>query len=350
MKVIAHLLLYLISCQAIGQVNQDDLLAAMHSKMDSLPNGCAFSVAVLKDDRVYFIGMVKNENELQQVELQDSLFEIGSLTKVFTSTLLAHQVIHDRLKLTESVQKVFPFKFNGKLKFNYQQLANHTSGLYRLPSNILPLLVQNQNNPYAAYSTELFDQYLEHELQIEQTEEPKYVYSNLGAGLLACALSKRSKQPFDDLLQKHLFEVYRMPQTDFDVRTSFVGINPQGEPAENWQFNALKGAGGLISSTGDLAQFVAAQFDTNNRVLALTRKSSFSISDKMSIGLGWHILNPNSTDLKYWHNGGTGGFTSSISFRTDNKTGVIILSNLSAMHAQSKLVDELCFELLDLIR
>jgi CubicO group peptidase (beta-lactamase class C family) len=211
-------------------------------------------------------------------------------------------------------------------------------------------MFKNQQNPYLEYSYDLLDQYLQEDLQIESSENINYAYSNLGAGLLAYALSKRSSKSFENLLNEIIFSQFKMSNTSFEFKTSFNGLNDKGEVAENWQFNALKGAGGLISSTHDLSKFIVAQFDSTNRILSLTRKPTHTISENMSIGLGWHIISPNDSNLTYWHNGGTGGFTSSISFKTSNQTGVIILSNISALHNQSSAIDELCFELLDLLK
>lgn len=348
MRIVVFILFSIVSFNSHGQVKKDSLVSFISSKIDSLPNGFAISIAVINNEELNFIGLTIENDQVIVKDLKDSLFEIGSLTKVFTSTLLAYEVVNNKLKLTQAINKDFPFKFNDNIKLNYRDLANHTSGLYRLPSNVLPLLIKNQDNPYKEYSYELFDHYLQKELQLSQSDIAKYAYSNLGAGLLAYGLSKRRGKPFETLLNENVFTQFEMSTTSFNVNTSFHGINANEKMAENWQFNALKGAGGLVSNVSDLSKFVIAQFDTNNCSLTLTRQITHSVSENMSIGLGWHIIHPNESDLKYWHNGGTGGFTSSISFRTTNRTGVIILSNISALHSLSSVIDELCFELLDM--
>lgn len=159
-----------------------------------------------------------------------------------------------------------------------------------------------------------------------------------------------TSQPFENLLDEIIFTKYNMTNTAFNLKTSFQGIDANEKIAENWTFNALKGAGGLISSTADLSKFVIAQFNPNNPSLSLTRKATHAVSSHMSIELGWHIIHPNNSNKKYWHNGGTGGFTSSISFRTSNNTGVIVLSNISSLHGKAKVIDELCFQLLDVLK
>lgn len=332
-----------------AQSLEDPLRELITTRLKDMPDGFAISIALVQNDEVEYIGLIKEKDAWIRKDLRDSLFEIGSLTKVFTSTLLADEAVHNRLKLNKPVNKVFPFKFNDKIKITYQSLANHTSGLYRLPSNMLTLLVKHPEDPYAQYSFGMFDTYLKDQLQLKPNEEQVYEYSNLGAGLLAYALSMRCESSFDQLLEERIFDPYQMRNTAFDKTTYFAGITAEGAEAKNWHFDALKGAGGLISSTSDLSRFVRSQCDTLNSVTALTQKKTHTISENMSIGLGWHMIVKDNSPLKYWHNGGTGGFTSSISFRPSSSTGVIILTNISAMHAKSALIDPLCFELLDQI-
>lgn len=351
MKIFISLII--LTCflkETSAQNSQDSIINYIENRIDSMPNGFAISIALLQNGEVKYIGFIKEDEQLILSDLKDSLFEIGSLTKVFTSTVLANKVVSNNVKLTSRINKVFPYKFNNKIKLTYQSLANHTSGMYRLPSNIMPLLLKNQENPYSEYSFDLLDTYLKEELQIEKIDVLKYSYSNLGAGLLAYSLTKESNENFETLLQKLVFTKYNMLKTSYEINTSLSGLGASGNKVRNWQFNAMRGAGGLISSTNDLSKFIIAQFSNENKELCLTRNETFSISENLSIGLGWHILNPQSVEEKFWHNGGTGGFTSSISFRTTNKTGVIILSNVSAMHKKSSVIDELCFELLELLK
>ncbi len=350
MRTFSILLFSLSLSSVYCQNNSDSIISKITEKIDSMPDGFAVSIALIKNNQVAYYGFIKENRRLKQIELKDSLFEIGSITKVFTSTILANEIVNGNIKLNDLVNKSFPLKFNNKIKISYGSLANHTSGLYRLPSNIMPLLLKNQQNPYSEYSFEMFDNYLKNELQLDQRDSAFYAYSNLGAGLLAYSLSNKTKIPFDNLLKTNIFDKYKMNSTFYLAKTSFSGLNPDGTKAENWQFNAMMGAGGLISTTSDLSKFVQAQFDSENKELALTQQPTFQISKNMSIGLAWHIIHPETNDAKYWHNGGTGGFTSSLSFRTTNNTGVVILSNISAASQQSSKIDELCFELLDFLK
>jgi CubicO group peptidase (beta-lactamase class C family) len=342
-------ILFIIVCQNFtGQIKLDSLKLEIEKRVEQFPKGFCISIAILKDDQIHYFGFRK-DSIVKEYELKDSLFEIASVTKVFTSTLLAKQVLDKKIKLNSNINSVFPFKFHDKIKLSYISLANHTAGLYRLPSNIFAQIIQTPKTPYQNYNFEKLDEYLQSELKLE-TEESKYSYSNLGPGILAYTLAKKEKTTFEKLLSEDIFTKYHMESTSFDAQKAIQGINADGTVAEHWYFNALSGAGGLISNTLDLSNFIQAQFNEQNLELALTRKSTHSISDDMNIGLAWHIINPKKENPIYWHNGGSGGFTSSIAFRTSNKTGVVVLSNISANSKLSPMIDEICFEILNTLK
>src|SRR5690606_4401810 len=154
-----------------------------------------------------------------------------------------------------------------------------------------------------------------------------------------------------ELLQKKVFDKYKMKNSFVNsqkLNDKLVkGQNPNGEITSNWDWDVLLGAGGILSTTEDLAKFAEAEFNPKNKELALTRTPTFDINEKMKIGLGWHLLKSESEKNLVWHNGGTGGYSSSMTLNTDDKTAVIILSNLSAFHPKMGNIDELCFELIN---
>lgn len=347
----AFLILLFITCTAVhvvhGQINSDVIKTRLNTMAEEFPENTSFSICVINNGDIEYYGAQLYNGNFKSVDLKDSLFEIGSLTKVFTSSVLADMAVNDGLKLSKKINKSFAYKLNNKIKLNYESLSNHTSGVYRLPSNILMLFTQTPDNPYSNYTYELLDNYLENSLQLENKSNEKYSYSNLGAGILAYTLALKDNLGYPELLDQRILSKYGLTNTGYDLKASIPGLNAEGDTLTPWEFNALIGAGGLISSVSDLSKFVEAQFNSEDEVLRLTREETFSISSNMSIGLGWHIIDPDSENKKFWHNGGTGGYTSSLSFRTSNQTGIIILTNISAFNPNSAHVDELCFELLD---
>ncbi|MEM7109329.1 MAG: serine hydrolase domain-containing protein, partial [Bacteroidota bacterium] len=283
---------------------------------------------------------------LATVENHSVVFEIGSISKVFTSTLLASTVVQEELKLDDNINDHLEFPIKNEVQLQFLTLANHTSGLPRLPSN-LNLFLVDQSNPYKDYKEPQLIKYLTEQLQLA---EPKYDYSNLGAGLLGYMLTKIHAQSYESLLQEFIAVKYNMNSTttnrDLIASKLVAGRNEVGKEVSNWDFAVLKGAGGIFSNVEDLSKFAKAQFDPAHNELALTQQKTITVNEKMSLGLGWHIVKSKSGNL-HWHNGGTGGYTSSMAIDLINKTGVIILSNVSAFSSKMGNIDKLCFELIE---
>jgi CubicO group peptidase (beta-lactamase class C family) len=122
------------------------------------------------------------------------------------------------------------------------------------------------------------------------------------------------------------------------------GLNKNGEIVSNWDFDALFGAGGILSTSEDLARFATAQFNPENKALELTRKTTFEIKGDTKIGLGWHILASSNGGNLFWHNGGTGGYSSSIIMKVKEKMAVIILSNVFDINDK---IDALSYDLIN---
>ncbi|MCU7618726.1 beta-lactamase family protein [Chryseobacterium sp. PBS4-4] len=317
------------------------------SNVKDFPNNTQVSIAFLENGETHFYGIIKQNDTVKSVANQNKVFEIGSLTKAFTATVLASLVDEKKINLNDNINLYYSFPFKGNNKINFLSLANHTSGLPRLPDN---LNLTNADNPYKNYGQKEIEVYLKDHLQLKNNPV-KYEYSNLGAGLLGYTLGVSQKTSFKNLLQKRIFDQYKMNNSytsSENLKDKLVsGLNADGEKVSNWDFDVLFGGGGILSTTEDLAKFVKAQFDNGNKELALTRKPTFTVSEKMKIGLGWHILKSKNGNEFLWHNGGTAGYSSSLAFNAENKNAVIILSNVSAFNAKMQNIDKLCFDLMN---
>lgn len=132
-----------------------------------------------------------------------------------------------------------------------------------------------------------------------------------------------------------------------DVKERLVkGLNKRGNVASYWDFGELQGAGAILSTSEDLVRFARANFNPANEIMELQRQHTFTIYEERSIALGWFILDRESGSQWYWHNGGTGGFRSSMVLNVEARTGVIVLSNISAGHSHAADIDRLSFGLL----
>ncbi|MFV8282841.1 serine hydrolase [Christiangramia marina] len=323
-----------------------EIAESIFLKAQDFPNNTQLSIAVIENGETSFYGIKRENDSIKEYKNQDKVFEIGSITKVFTSTVFASLVVSGNLKLDDTINSFYPFDLNNNTILTFKSLANHTSGLPRLPEN---LDLSNEINPYKDYGNREIEDYLKNYLKIENDSTNSYNYSNLGAGLLGYTLGITQKSSFQTLLKRHIFDEYKMNNSYTDSRnldgSLIKGLDQNGKEVKNWDFDALFGGGGILSTTEDLSKFAKAQFNPDNFELELTRKPTFTIDDRMKIGLGWHIIkSKNDIDL-YWHNGGTAGYSSSIIIEPKNHFAVIILSNVSAFNSTMRNIDDLAFEL-----
>ncbi len=324
-----------------------DVAEIIFSKSKDLPNNTQLSIALIQNGKTNYYGIIKINDTIKPNDNQNKIFEIGSITKVFTSSILASLVLDKELKLTDEINTYYSFPFKNNTQINFESLANHTSGLSRLPEN---LDLSNESNPYKNYGKKEIEEYLRNLLKLENEPSKIYSYSNLGAGLLGYTLGLSQKMSFQKLLESRVFDKYKMTSsftTSQRLDDRLVkGIDQNGEFVTNWDFDVLFGGGGILSTTQDLVKFANAQFNPKNKELALTRKATFNINEGMKIGLGWHILKEEKGFNWFWHNGGTGGYSSSMVLDTEKKNGVMILSNVSAFNQKMENIDKLCFELM----
>jgi len=318
----------------------------------SFPNNTQLSLALIKNGEIEFIGIEKTNDTIKLIENHKNVFEIGSITKVFTATLLSNFVNDQTLKLDDNIQDYLDFKINVENDITFKELANHTSGLPRDPSNLINQITGfDENNPFKHYNKEKLKDYLTKDVELNQEPGIKYEYSNLGSGILGFELASISKSSYESLLQEKIFTKYKMESSTSkrkNIQSELVkGLNPNGKTTPNWDFDVLAGAGAILSTVEDLSKFALAQFDKENNELTLTQKPTFRVDDNMQIGLGWHILNMENGRELIWHNGGTAGYTSSMGLDIENKNGIIILSNVSAYNEKMGNIDQLLFELIE---
>ena len=266
----------------------------------------------------------------------DTVFEIGSMTKVFTSLLLADMVQRGEVALDDPVAKYLPASVkmperNGR-QITLVDLATHTSGLPRLPTNLTP---KDPGNPYADYTVAQLYQFLS-SYQLTRDPGAQYEYSNLGGGLLGHVLALRAGMSYEALVRSRICDPLGMNDTRITLTPEMkarmaVGHNQQLESVENWDLPTLAGAGALRSTANDMLTFLAANLGYVKSPLAPAMAAMLKVRRPtgmpgLEIALGWHIRTIDDKEI-VWHNGGTGGFRSFMGFDPAARTGVVALSN-----------------------
>jgi len=266
----------------------------------------------------------------------DTRFEVGSITKVFTSLLLARMVESGEARLDDPISAYLPDSvkapaYRGQ-QITLRELATHSSSLPRLPGNIAP---KNIADPYVDYTARDLYTFLD-SYDLSQAPDTHYEYSNLGAGLLGFLLSRRAGEPFAELLEKRVFQPLGMkasyvadPGDSTDAR--LTRGHAEGREVAFWHFGTLEGAGGVRSSANDILGFLRAELHPErsamSKAIELSQRVYFHASPQLSLALAWHVVQlPDGSNL-YWHNGGTGGARSFAAFAPKAGVGFTMLVN-----------------------
>jgi D-alanyl-D-alanine-carboxypeptidase/D-alanyl-D-alanine-endopeptidase len=282
----------------------------------------------------------------------DTVFEIGSTTKVFTSLLLADMVQRGEVALSDPISKYLPagvkMPERGGRVITLEDLSRHRSALPRLPSNLDA--ASNPLNPYASYSVKQMYDFLS-SYQLPRDIGAEFEYSNFGAGLLGHVLSLAAAKDYETLIRTRICEPLGMRSTAItlspDLKSRLAtGHDGLFKPTSNWDLPTLAGAGALRSTASDMLAFLAAQLgyaqSNLSAAIDLTRAKRTPSNPGMEIGLGW-LMRPKRGSEIVWHNGGTGGYRTFAGFDPKARVGVIVLTNVSTPAG----VDDIGFHLLD---
>ena len=303
----------------------------------SNPNTKSLAIGVINNNNIntFFYGET-NSGDKTSLPDANTCYEIGSLTKIFTATLLADLVEKGTISLEDSISKYLPDSVaqNPYLqKITFKHLANHTSGLPRLPTNFDKIQKFNPGNPYANYtSKDLFSALKE--FSSEQEPGDNYTYSNFGYGLLGELISKITNKTYSQNIKANITDSLGMNNTVEKINPKTQRItkvySEQGDEVPVWDFQALAPAGALKSTVHDLLRFAQYQFklpETSiENAMMLTRQFTYYLPPNTDIGLAWH-MNMVDDVIQYWHNGGTGGSSSFIGLVPDKKSAIVVLSN-----------------------
>ena len=265
---------------------------------------------------------------------QNSIFEIGSISKTFTGLILAQMVEQKKVTFDEPVRDLLPPGTVAKpqgVEITLLDLATQHSGLPRMPDNFHPA---NPEDPYADYGAQNLYEYIGKHGLAKPSNAP-FAYSNLGLGLLGQALSNRAAMPYPELLKDEVTGPLNLNDTAIKLspeqQARFIeGHDAQHHPAHAWSIDALAGAGGIRSSANDMLTYLDAQLHPEsapaplNGALKLSHQLRADVGPGLKIALAWLY---DSETGNYWHNGATGGYSSYSFFNPKDGRAVVVLFN-----------------------
>ena len=269
----------------------------------------------------------------------NTVFEIGSITKVFTSTLLADMAARHLVALDDPVARYLPATVrvpsrNGR-SITLLDLATQHSGLPRLPDNMKPA---DPDNPYADYTREQMYEFLSR-YELPRDPGESFEYSNLGVGLLGDALSLRAGTSYEALVVDRILAPLAMRDTRITLTPVMQarlahGYDARGFPTKNWDLPALAGAGALRSTVNDMLRFAAAALGASGTPAAIASaladaerpRRDRGSDGKAQIGLNWFTARAGPVEI-VWHNGGTGDYRSFLGLDAARHRAVVVLTN-----------------------
>lgn len=271
----------------------------------------------------------------------NTMFEIASVTKLFTTLALADFATKNLVNLHEPISTYLPKHvktpvFNNK-EISLQNLASHTSGFPRFPFNQFP------NNALDNYTVKDLYEYIT-QFKPEVAFGKEYKYSNTGMGLIGHILSLQAKKPFEAIVNETICKNLNLENTGFyptkkQKLNLATGHFPYGYAAPYYnEGEGMKGAGGLYSCVNDLLKFASLALGLENNSLSPAMQLSLAKVGSVGIELGydakiiydysmgWNIWKKRDKTI-YMKDGTSFGFRSFLCIDMDAKKGVVILSN-----------------------
>jgi beta-lactamase class C len=308
-----------------GSDTEVEQLVTRHVQPLLIPAG-GMAVAVHIDGRTLFYNYGMADAARRQPITSDSLFNLASVGKVFSSTLLAQAVERGEAVLDDPVAKyVTELQRGGDIrKVTLGQLASHTSGLHRTPQQYEPA-------HRGQYSLPDFIRYL-NSWQADEGHEPgkQDIYSNTGFVLLPLALQRRFDTPIAKLMEQRLTGPLGMTSTvmqGYSYEARAVGEPGNIQGTFNWA-----GTGQMFSSARDMAVFLAANLGElpNHRPLqeamGLAQQGVFTVGPRFTQALAWQLVRNDDLTIVD-KNGGLNNTSTYIGMIPQKRLGIVILSN-----------------------
>jgi CubicO group peptidase (beta-lactamase class C family) len=304
------------------------------------------SVALVWRDRqeTFHFGRVHVDRDARPTD--ETVYEIGSLTKPMTGILLAEAAARGELKLDDPVAKFFAkpvlVPSEGRRPIQLVDIVTHRSGLPRLP----PLTFADPENPYKDFSADDLVAYLQR-FSPQEAPDQEYRYSNLGFGILGQVLERATGKSYGALIDERLFTPLGMKQSAVGTR---AGQEPNvaqphtgaRQPTPPWDIPALAAAGAVRSSTADMVRYLAAHVSPPDNELGQAIRTSMTpirrVDDGVEMGLAWHIVKANRAVT---HSGQTGGSTTIIFIRPQQKRGMLLMTNTSNLEDLNRVAVEI---------
>lgn len=314
------------STQAIADTKS--ITQCIDEKYQGLTNRKSIALAVVDRDntQIFLYGQAK----------KDQIFEIGSVTKTFTATLLAEEVAAKNINLSDLIPSEYQ---KPGAAMTYQHLTTHTSGI--IGGNFPGYESPNPESPYQGLTIPVFKE-LYQNTPLANPVSTHWEYSNIGTGLLGLILSEKNNSSYSDLVINNIFKPLGMNDSYFEVPADQLSRFPQGnvngEPWSHWDLyaTAIGPAGAIRSTISDMALYARANLIPDSTKLQsaieIAHQPLFEMGGGTWIGMNW-IVEPAKNLV--WHNGSTIGFNSILAISGKHNVAVVGLTDTGIFNVGS---------------
>lgn len=307
------------------------------------PASVGISIGIIRGGKQYTYNYGETKRGLGNLPDSNTVYELGSISKTFTSTLLALEIVKKKMKAGDPISLYLPdnvppfgIRYNDT-PVTLLTLANHTSGLPRLPSNIFA--TADRANPYAHYDFGLMLGFLKN-YKLTRAPGSLYEYSNYAVGLLGSLIAIRHKSTYEQLIISSICQPLGMTSTAVKLTPGMQArfaqaYDGEGNAVSQWDFDAIAGAGGIRSTVTDMLRYLQAELGGAKgdlgKAMVLTRAETYA-KDNMYVTMGWHITKTPQYQFLA-HNGQTGGYHTYAAFDPAKQVAVVVLTNIGADNA-----------------
>ena len=266
----------------------------------------------------------------------DSLFELGAVSEVFTGILLAQAAVEGKLRFSEPVEKFlppsFPFADTRLGKISLAQLATQHSALPAQPANLFP---DDLDDPYAVYAAEDLLALLAFQRGSGEAGETAHSYSVLNAGLLGHLLGRVYQTAYTEALASKVLAPLGLQHVSFTDGDNLLPGHAHGAIVPHWHYGVLAGAAGLRASLPDMLAFLQRNLTPEDSILRsalLLARQPQMAGPADQIGFGWNVREKSDDVASWplvWRASRTAGFASFVGFRTDRQRAIVLLGNAS---------------------
>ncbi len=297
--------------------------------------GCV--IGVIEGGQVHRFGFGRIDEQSDPAPDEKTVYEIASVTKLFTGLLLADMVVRGEVKLDDRLADLLPQGITLHRKsdrpITLLDMAEHRSGLPRLAPDFWETANRTPRNPYALFTREKVYESLS-SWKPEYDPQERYEYSNYAYALLGNTLAAKKGKTFEELLDERVLGPLGMSETKTVLDEPLVKRlapphDAEGKRCQNWDLSTgFAPGGGLRSTLDDMLKFAAAALGDFEPLRDAFTLAQLPLADGAGegrkIGLGWNY----HVEKKFhWHNGQTGGYFSMFVLDRDRRIAVVILSN-----------------------